>query len=123
MPVHALVSAIWTGPKPPVPLILHRLDEILADLLSRGSWVTMFAQYDRPQLVFIPIIHCVLFFLFLFIARVSIEVLLGCLPFHTKVMAELALAPLITISLFVEDAEDGFGVDAKGDFLHLHWLK
>lgn len=121
--VHALVSAIGTGPKPPVLLVLHGLDEILADLLSSGSRVTVFVQYDRPQLVLIPIIHCVIFFLFLFIARVGIEVLLSRLPFHTGVMAELALATLLTISLLEKDAEDSFGVDAKGDFLHLHWLK
>ena len=38
-------------------------------------------------------------------------------------MTELALPPLVAVSLLVELTEDGFGVDAEGDFLNLHGLE
>jgi hypothetical protein len=127
VPVHAFIASIGTSPEPTVLLVLDGLDEVLADLLGSCLQVPMLAKDDVAQLLLVPAVHGILLLIlllgFLGIAGVGVEILLGGLALETHVMAELALPALLAVALLVVDTDDGLGIHAKGDLLHLHGLE
>jgi len=129
MSVHALVTSIWTNPEPTVFLVLHSFDKVLAHFVGSCSRVSVLAQDDLPQFLFVPLIHRVILLFILCCLRccsvsaVRVNVLLGGLPLDAQIMAELALVALLAIALLVEHTENGLGVDAERNLLDLHRLE
>ena len=62
---------------------------------------------DLRQLVLVPVLHP----LILLLSVVGVEVLLGRLPLHGRVVRELAFVALLAEALLEEGAEDGLGID------------
>lgn len=127
MLVHALVAAIRTGPEPAVLLVLDGLDEVLADLLGRRARVSMLAHNDIAQLLLVPVVYRVSLLSLLLgrldVSRVGVKIDLGRLALHVGVMAEFALAALLTVALLEEDTKHGLGVHAEGHLLDMHGLE
>lgn len=127
MPIHAFIASIRTDPEPAILLIFHSLDKVLADLIGSRPRIPMFTLHNVPQFFLIPIVHGIgllLLLLRLFrIPRIRVNILFGRLPLDAQIMAELALLPLLTMTLFEEDAENRLGIHAKRHLLHLHRLK
>lgn len=121
--VHALVATIRTGPEPSVFLILDGLDEVLAHLLCRRTWISVLAEYHTSQLFLVPLIHSIRFLVLFYISRICIKIFLGRLPLHSRVMAELALFTLFTEALFEKGTKHGLRIDTKGHLLRLQRLK
>lgn len=120
MLVHALIAAIRTRPKPTVFAVLDRLDEVLAHLVRRRFRVAVLGHDHLAQLLLVPVLHPIFLLpLLVRFPRVLIQILLLSLPLHRQVVRELALLSLLAIPLFVELADDRFGVDAEGHLLHL----
>mmetsp|Transcript_4958 Transcript_4958/g.16580 ORF Transcript_4958/g.16580 Transcript_4958/m.16580 type:complete len:283 (-) Transcript_4958:233-1081(-) len=93
-PVHAL-------PAPAVHPLLHGLEEVLAHNVGAVGAVFVFG------------VRRVLGHL----AAVRVEVDLGGLALHGRVVGELALAPLGALALLEEGADDALGVRALGHLL------
>lgn len=127
MLVHALITTIRTNPEPTILLVLHSLNKEFADLVGSRPWVSMFAQHDTAQLLLVPLIHSIsllsVLLAFPGITRVGVQILLGRLALNVQVMTELALATLLTTTLFVELAQNSLRVDTKWNFLHLDRLE
>ena len=126
MLVHALIASVWTHPEPSVFLVFYCLDKVLAYLIGSCLWISMLAQDHLLQLLLVPIIHGILllfFFLGFFVSSVRVQTSLLCLALDIEIMAEFALLALFTVALLKKLTQDGFGVDSKGDFLHLYRLE
>lgn len=127
MLVHALVTSIRTSPEPTVLLVLDSLDEVLADLIRSRARVTVLAEDDLAQLLLIPVVNRILL-LRLFLGRlhvsgIGVEILLGRLALNTRVVTELALATLLTVTLLVENAKHSLRIHTEGNLLNLHGLE
>lgn len=127
MLVHALVTSIRTSPEPTVLLVLDSLDEVLADLIRSRARVTVLAEDDLAQLLLIPVVNRILL-LRLFLGRlhvsgIGVEILLGRLALNTRVVTELALATLLTVTLLVENAKHSLWIHTEGNLLNLHGLE
>lgn len=127
MLVHALVTTIGTSPEPSVLLVLHSVDEVLANLFGRRTRVAVLAENHLAEFFFIPIIHSILllpcFFLLLLVPGIGVQVLLGRLALGVQVMTELALAALFTVALLVENTDNCLGIDTKRNLLDLDGLE
>lgn len=127
MLVHALITTIRTDPEPTILLVLHSLNKEFADFFGSRPWISMFAQHDTAQLLFVPLIHSIsllsVLLAFLSITRVSVQILLRRLALNVQVMTELALATLLTATLLVELAQNSLWVDAKWNLLYLDRLE
>ena len=127
MLVHALVTTIGASPEPSIFLVLDSFDEKLADLLGRCSGVPVLVKNNAAKLLFIPIIHGILLlFLFLILLNISgigVEILLGSLALHIRVVTKFTLTALFAVALLVEHTKDSLRVDAKRNLLHLHGLE
>ena len=127
MLILAGVTSIGTDPEPTVLLVLDRLDEELADLISSRLRVSVLAEDDVAQFLFIPVVHrillLVLFFRGLHVSGIGVQILLSSLALHIRIVTELALLSLFTIALLEEDTQNGLGVHTKGNLLHLHRLE
>ena len=127
MLVHALVTSIGTSPEPSILLVLHSIDEIFANLLGGRSGVSVLAENHLAKFLFIPIIHGILLLRLLLrlliIPGIGVKILLGSLALGVQVVAELALATLFAVSLFVENTDDGLRVDTERNLLDLDGLE
>lgn len=127
MLILAGVTSIGTDPEPTVLLVLDRLNEELADLIGRRLRVSVLAEDDIAQLLFIPVVHRILLLILLLrglhVSRIGVQVLLSSLALHIRIVAELALLSLLTIALLEEDTQDGLGIHTEGNLLHLHRLE
>ena len=124
MLVHALVTSVRTYPEPTVLLVFDCLNEVFAHLVCGGLRVPVFAHDHLAQFLLVPVVHLVLFFLFLLdLSVVRVQTPLLGLPLHGQVMRELAFATLVAVALFEELAEHGLGVDAERNLLHLDGLE
>jgi len=123
--IHALIASIRANPEPAILLVLHRLDKVLADLVGGCTRVTMLAHHDAAQLLLVPLVHGVglLLILLVLLTRISVEILFGRLALNVHVVTELASFALFAATLLVEDTQNGLGIDAKGDLLHLNRLE
>lgn len=124
MAVHALVTAIGTGPKPAIFTIFDGGNKVLADLVGGGSRIAMFVEDDVAEFLFVPVLHIVflLFFPLLF-PSVLIQVPLGHLLADIEVMAEFTFPSFVAMTLLEKLAENCLWIYTKGDLLYLDWLK
>src|SRR5438034_9877024 len=104
--VHALITPIRTRPEPAVLLILHRFDKIFAHFVRCRLWIAMFAQYNSPQLFFIPFIHCIVFLVVLFsISCIRVQIFLSRFPLYAKVVTEFTLSSLLAVPFLIKYTE------------------
>lgn len=118
--VFAVIAAVWTHPEPTVFAVLDSLDEEFAHLVGGGLLITLLGQNDTSELLLVPVIRSLLLLLFLlFCSTIRVQIDLLGLALDREIMGELALLALLTVTLFVEDTDNGLGVDAEGNFLDL----
>lgn len=121
--IHAFITAVGACPEPPVFLVLHGFNKVLAYFIRSCPGVAMFTEDHFPQLFFIPVVHRILFLIFRCISTVRIKILLFCFSVDGQVMAEFTFSSLFTISFLEEDAKNGLWINTEGNLLSLDWFK